>query len=315
MILTVTLNPSVDRTIELGGPLLRGQVNRASEVRNQPGGKGINVAGAIAAAGLPVLALLPGRPGDPMLTELERAGLPHLAIDVGGVIRTNITVAEPDGTTTKLNEPGTPLSADERGELGAAILDAAAGAGTVALCGSLPPGAPDDWYAELTLALAAAGKTVAVDTSGAPLLRVAQTTAGLLKPNSEELAELTGADGEELERAAGAGDPSAAAAASRELAGRTGGSVLTTLGGAGALLATPDGVWFATPPAITVRSTVGAGDSSLAGFLIAAHRGGDPATRLATAVAYGSAAAALPGTTPPNPQQIDLDAVRVTRLS
>ncbi len=93
------------------------------------------------------------------------------------------------------------------------------------------------------------------------------------------------------------------------------GGVLATLGAAGAVLVDGNGAWMATPPPITPRSTVGAGDSSLAGYLRADVGGADAPGRLRMAVAYGSAAASLPGSALPAPAQIDLDAVRVSPIS
>ncbi|WP_347954344.1 1-phosphofructokinase family hexose kinase [Gordonia aichiensis] len=315
MIVTVTANPSTDRTVELPGPLERGGVNRAVRVTDQPGGKGVNVARVVRAAGLQTLAILPARADDPFIESLREVALPHRAVAATAPVRTNITVAEPDGTTTKINDGGTQLTASTAAALHAAILAAADSAQWLALCGSLPPGLPDDWYAGLVEAASTRGARVAVDTSGAPLAAVAGARPDLLKPNADELAELTGADGGAMERAAAHGDPSAAAQASRALADRTGGSVLTTLGGAGALLTTPAGIWFAEAVPIAVRSTVGAGDASLAGYLLAHVRGGDEEDLLRSAVAHGSAAASLPGTTPPTPDLLDESAIAVTRLS
>ena len=130
-----------------------------------------------------------------------------------------------------------------------------------------------------------------------------------MKPNGEELASFTGHQTEELEA-----DPSVAADAARELVGHGVESVLVTLGPHGAVLVDATGAWHATPPPTTVVSTVGAGDSSLFGYLYGDVTGRDPDHRLALAVAYGSAAAGLPGTTIPHPQQVRPDLVQVTRL-
>ena len=119
-----------------------------------------------------------------------------------------------------------------------------------------------------------------------------------MKPNGEELASFVGGDEEAFEA-----DPATAAQAARQLVDQGVGAVLVTLGGAGACLVTAEGAWHATPPPITVVSTVGAGDSSLFGYLLGDVRGIPPAERLALAVAYGSAAASLPGTTIPEPDQ------------
>jgi 1-phosphofructokinase len=180
------------------------------------------------------------------------------------------------------------------------------------LSGSLPPGTPVDWYAELVVALRGTGARIAVDTSEAPLL--ALLAAGpaaapdLLKPNSAELAQLAGVAEEDV-----VGDREAALAAVRTLHDRGVAEVLLTLGADGALLSTADGgLWSAVPAPVTVRSTVGAGDSSLAGYLLADLSGAPPAERLRTAVAYGSAAAAMPGSALPTPALVDGDAVLVT---
>ncbi|ALG84626.1 1-phosphofructokinase family hexose kinase [Gordonia phthalatica] len=315
MILTVTANPSTDRTIELPGTLERGGVHRAVRVIDQPGGKGVNVSRVVQAAGASTLAVLPARADDPYPASLTAVSLPHLAVAVDAPVRTNITIAEADGTTTKINEAGAALGEAAAAELRSVILARAETADWLSLCGSLPPGLPDTWYADLVRDLGDRRCRVAVDTSGAPLSAVATTDVDLLKPNAHELAEIAGGDGDAMEAAAAQGDPSSVADVARIVADRTGGSVLTTLGGSGALLTTPEGTWFATAPAVTVRSTVGAGDASLAGYLIAHLRLASAADLLRSAVAHGSAAASLPGTTPPTPDVLDEDGVTVTRLS
>ena len=139
MIVTVTPNPSIDRTVTLNSVLTRGAVHRLQSVSSEPGGKGVNVARALALAGVDALAVLPASPGDPFLTLLDAAGVPAAPVPVGGAVRTNLTVTEPDGTTTKLNEAGALLDGPaltaltdavvERGrdrELGGAVRIAAA---------------------------------------------------------------------------------------------------------------------------------------------------------------------------------------------
>jgi 1-phosphofructokinase len=310
-VVTLTANPSLDRTLALPGPLHRGGVARLGVSRTEPGGKGVNVARAVAAAGVSVVPVLPADDADPIVTALRALGLPMVSVPVGAPVRTNYTLTEPDGTTTKLNEPGAPLGADTRSALTTAVRDHADPAGWIVLSGSLPPGTPVDWYADLVRALRATGARIAVDTSEAPLLALlaggADAAPDLLKPNTEELAQLAGVPEAEL-----AGDPVALLAAVDSLHARGVGQVLLTLGGDGALLSTADGDrWSARPPRITVVSTVGAGDSSLAGFVLADLAGAGPADRLRTAVAYGSGSAALPGSAVPTPDQVDPSAVAV----
>ncbi|MGI5218288.1 1-phosphofructokinase [Nocardia sp. CA-290969] len=308
MIITVTANPSIDHTVTLPESLRRGAVHRARAGLSHPGGKGINVSRVVAAADIATVAVLPGNAGDPLLAMLTDAGIDHYAVPYAGTARTNITLTELDGTTTKINEPGAALSADGLAALSDQVCRLAGAASWVVLSGSLPPGVPDEWYVDLLAMLR--GTKVAVDTSDAPLLALAADLESampqLLKPNSEELAQLTGGDPVELE------DPAAAAQAARSLVARGAEAVLATLGGAGAVLVTGDGSWHAQAPAITPRSTVGAGDAALAGYLLADLEGAAPADRLRRAVAYGSAAATLPGTGLPGPHHTDPGAVAVT---
>jgi 1-phosphofructokinase len=313
VILTLTANPSLDRTVVLAGRLERGTVIRADSVISQAGGKGVNIARACIAAGVPAIAVLPAAKDDPFVLELLAAGIDCRPVPHDGALRVNITITEPDGTTTKLNSPGPELDDAVRRDLADALRRRAAAADWVVLAGSLPPGTPPEWYAELVVLLRECGARVAVDTSDAPLRalvdRLPAAAPHLMKPNGEELASFTGDDPELLER-----DPFAAAKAARSLVESGVESVLATLGARGAVLVTAGGAWHASPPAIPVVSTVGAGDSSLFGYLLGELRGHRPEERLALAVAYGSAAAGLPGTTMPHPQQVRPDLISVRDL-
>ncbi|MEO3759278.1 1-phosphofructokinase family hexose kinase [Mycobacterium sp. B14F4] len=319
MILTVTPNPSIDRTVALASALTRGAVHRVRSVTNEPGGKGVNVARALQLAGLDAVALLPAAAHDPLIVAMTGAGIPFRCVPVDEPVRTNIAVTEPDGTTTKLNEPGATLDATTLARLTDAVVGAAEDATWVVLSGSLPPGVPEGWYAEVVGLLTDRDCRIAVDTSEGPLSALAdefgRAAPDLIKPNAEELAGLVGESAELLERAAAEGDPGPAAKAAQRLVDRGVGAVLATLGAAGAVLVDGTGSWLAVPPPVTPRSTVGAGDASLAGYLRAHVAGAEPPRRLRMAVAYGSAAAALPGSAMPAPARLDLDAVRVTTIA
>jgi 1-phosphofructokinase len=311
-VVTLTANPSLDRTLDLPGPLSEGGIVRLAGSSTEPGGKGVNVARAIAAAGGDVVSVLPAASSDPIVSALRSLGLELATVPVQTPVRTNYTLVDPAGTTTKLNEPGAPLTDTTRSALSGVLHGHAAVAQWVVLSGSLPPSTPVDWYADLVRSLRDIDARVAVDTSEAPLL--ALMSAGpdaapdLLKPNAEELAQLAGLSEDEV-----LGDPAAMLTAVRSLHDRGVAEVLLTLGGDGALLSTADGgLWSARPPEITVRSTVGAGDCSLAGYLLADLAGALPAERLRSAVAYGAASASLPGSAVPTPAQVDGPAVRVT---
>ncbi|HWJ83198.1 MAG TPA: hexose kinase [Nocardioides sp.] len=310
MIVTVTANPSVDRTVVLPGPLRRGAVQRAEAVLEHPGGKGVNISRACVASGVPTLALLPVADDDPFVAELAAVAVPFRPVPPAGPMRVNLTLTEPDGTTTKINSAGATVA--DLSALADAAADAAAAGDWVVLAGSLPPGVPDDWYADLAARLHGLGVRVAVDASEGPLLAVTRAggaAVGLLKPNAEELASVTGSDPDALEA-----DPERAADAAATLVGSVATTVLATLGAGGAVLVDASGAWHAVPPPITVASTVGAGDATLFGYLAADLRGLAPAERLASAVAYGAAAASLPGTTAPTPSDVRTAEVRVRAL-
>ncbi|SKB07380.1 1-phosphofructokinase family hexose kinase [Aeromicrobium choanae] len=301
MIVTVTANPAIDRLVSLLEPLERGAVVRSEIAHDDPGGKGINVARVLHAAGVPVTAVLPAAADEPLLAALVALGLDHRAVSVSGRLRVNLTLAEPEGVTTKVNSPGPRLDDAELAALTDALAAAVGPGDWAVLSGSLPPGVPFDWYATTTRRLQQAGARVAVDTSGAALgLTVEQSSPDLMKPNSDELAELLDCDPDEIER-----DRRHAAARAHQLREDHGvGTVLLTLGGAGAVLASAEGSWFCPPAPVTVRSTVGAGDSSLAGYLVAHVAGRSPAECLASAAVHGAAAAALPGSRLPGPSDL-----------
>ncbi len=315
MIVTVTTNPSLDRTIALAEPLRVGEVQSAAGSREDAGGKGINVARVVAAAGHATLAILPLDDGDPFGAILRATGMPVRAVPAHGATRANLTVVDATGTTTKLNLPGATRSDEEAAALVDAVVESSDGADWVVLAGSLAPGLPDDFYVRVIHALRARwgdrSPAIAVDTSGPALHAVvADGGADLIKPNEDELAELAGVT---LDPAA----PLAHAVheIARTLVPARVRAAFVTLGGHGAVLVTGDGAWHGTPPPIRVRSTVGAGDSSLAGFLLARAAGASDEECVRGGIRYGSAAASLPGTQAPAPADLPAGDVPIHHLT
>lgn len=322
MIITLTPNPSTDVTLALPATLSRGNVQRLQSYSAVAGGKGVNVSHAIAKAGLETRAIFPAGANDNFLALLAACQIPACPITVSGNVRINTAVTEPDGTTTKLNGPGPQLSPAELDALAEKLISTAqqTAASWAVLAGSLPPGTPTNWYATLTKQLheQVPGIKVAVDTSDAPLQALGKELGtakpDLIKPNSEELGQLIGADGLAWEAQAEAGDYEPVITAAKQAVQLGAAQVLVTLGAAGAVLANSDGVWLAQPAPITPVSTVGAGDCTLAGFVMASGEGKEIETALATAVAYGSAAASLPGTTIPVPAQLNIAGAKISAL-
>ncbi|ABY24859.1 1-phosphofructokinase [Renibacterium salmoninarum ATCC 33209] len=314
MIVTLTPNPSLDRTIELGMPLARGEVQRAAAAQQQPGGKGVNIARALTASDVDCLALLPGSAEDAVLVALRSQGIAHLGLPISAALRSNVTITEPDGTTTKVNEPGPTLNLQQQADLISLTVQHAREADWLVLAGSLPPGVANDFYAQLIRVvrqeLGAQAPLIAVDSSGAPFAEAVKAQPDLIKPNSEELAELTGADASQLEA-----NPELAAQIAQDLVAAGVGAVLVTLGAKGAVLASPQGAWFAQSPKVVARSTVGAGDSALAGYLLAQVQNEPEQRCVQQAVAHGAAAAALPGSSVPALVQTQPDSITVIALT
>ncbi|MGH2698162.1 MAG: 1-phosphofructokinase [Actinomycetota bacterium] len=300
MIVTLTPNPSVDRTVEVDA-LVRGSVSRATGGRVDAGGKGINIAGALAAHGHVSIAVLPsgGWEGAQLAHMLEQEGIASVEVKIAGSIRANVTIAEPDGTITKLNEPGPPLAPAEIEALIQATIDTAVGAEWVVGCGSLPPGPADDFYALLVDRLARSNTRVAIDTSGQALLKCLSAGPDVIKPNLDELSEASRRSVPTL------GD---ALDVANELREQGAGSVLASLGPHGALYVDDEHALHAEAAVDRPRSAVGAGDALLAGFL--AHRGRGPEA-LASGVAWAAAAVSLPGSRMPGPNDVDMSAVRL----
>ena len=302
MIVTLTLNPSVDRTVEVE-TLARGEVMRAQGVRVDPGGKGINVSRALSTHGRPTRAVVTvgGAEGEHLVALLRDTGIEIVPVRIHGAIRSNITVVEPDGTTTKFNEPGAELSDDELNAVFAAVKEAVQSAQWLVASGSLPPGTPAGVYADLVRSLADSGTCVAVDTSGPALEAVLAAGPALVKPNRDELAEATG---RALVTIADVVD-----AASR-LRDQGAGAVLASLGADGAVLVDDDGAIHGRTPAVPPLSSVGAGDAMLAGFLAGGGKGPEA---LIEGLAWGAAAVLQPGSGMPSPDDIDREAVRLER--
>jgi 1-phosphofructokinase len=294
MITTVTPNPSLDRTLHV--PRFEpGHVNRATATMVEPSGKGVNVALALHGVGVPVRAVLPvgGSAGHEIAMLLSDLGLDHVDVPIAGAVRSNVSLVEADGRTSKVNEPGPRLSENEIDALCATTL-AAGGVGEwVVWAGSLPGGFTPRRFAGAVADTRAAGRLVAVDSSGSALMHVLSQHGGLLphmvKPNADELAEVTNRDLETL------GD---VADAAQELVARGVRTVLVSLGRDGALLVDADlpQALHGTASVNRVVNTVGAGDAFLAGWLAAVHAGATAADALANALRFGATAVEHDGT-------------------
>lgn len=286
MITTVCLNPAFDRTIELDSFRLH-EVNRARSVRTDAGGKGINVALVLMNLGAHARCLwcAPENGRDQMRTALDRFGLCHVPIEVPGTLRTNTIFVTPEGTTD-LNESGAQMPEEQLEQVLSFCVAESRDSHFAVLTGSLPPGCPKGTYAELIRRLEV---PAVLDVAGPELLLGLEAHPFLIKPNDEELEKTLGRPVKTREDVC---------MAARELQARGAQHVLVSLGAKGAMLFADRKVYSSEALPVTVRSTVGAGDAMLAGFLYGLEQSGDFRHAFACGVAAGSAAVSMEGTQP-----------------
>lgn len=295
--LTVTCNSAVDTTHVLDR-IAVGAINRVDRVLPTPGGKGNNVARVLRTLGHEVVAtgFAGGHTGRFITDALTALGIEPAFVPVPGDSRVCLTVVEAStGRITEIREPGPVITAEDGRRLIERVVALAPTVDAVSISGSLPPGLPPGYYAELIAAVRATGVFVAFDSGGAPLRAGLLGRPDLVKPNAEELADLLGVPG------AGAPGPGLPGPGGLDLAVARRGlaelglgddaAVLLSLGADGAALITGTDIVSAVPPPVTVANTVGSGDALLAGFLDGRSRGESPTDALARAVAVGTAAA------------------------
>ncbi|CAG4908379.1 1-phosphofructokinase family hexose kinase [Acidithrix sp. C25] len=298
MIVTLTPNPSLDRTLEVPS-LINGDVIRASSTRIDAGGKGINVSRALRGFGIASEAIFPvgGLEGNQIIRLLEDELVVVRSVSIASSIRMNISIVEPGGLVTKINEPGPCLSDDEEAALITMTKIHGGGARWVVGSGTLPKGMRKDFYSRLMNELSDCGCKVAIDTSGDALNTVIPYGPTIVKPNREEL---EGFCGQEIVTLGDAID------AAKSLLAAGAKSALVSLGSHGAFYINERQLIYGEVRPSAIRSSVGAGDCLLAGFL-SAYEPGQQA--LAEALAWAGASVSLPGSVMPNRAVVDRSSV------
>lgn len=296
MIITVTMNPAVDKTLFI--PCFSvNEVNRVQSVRMDPGGKGINVSKAAQVLGADTICLgiLGGETGAYIRTALERKGLKCDMVCAEQTTRTNIKIVDLEkGTNTDINEAGEPVSDRVLEQLHQRITDLAKPGDTVVFAGKNPPGTPVDLLARWTRQLRAAGVRVCLDTVGEPMRLALQEAPSVIKPNQEELSEILGKTlATEQEVIEGAQQM---LAMGLEL-------VVVSMGGDGAVFVSEQGSIRTIVPRVPVVSTVGAGDSMMAAAACFLEKGADLKDIALWATATATAAVQVDGS---EPAKIDL---------
>ena len=295
MIVTVTLNPAIDKTLIVHA-FKTGATNRATVDRVETGGKGINVARTLKRLGCDVCATgflgADDRYGSAAM--LAEQGIDADFVAVAGDTRVNLKLIDTlAGVETEINEPGFDVPAEAIGLFMVKFRALACKASVMVLSGSLPPGTPVDLYAELIAVAHAEGVQTLLDTAAPALAHGIGARPDLVKPNRAEAEELLGmsiVDEDSLLRAA---DRILAMGARR---------VVISLGSDGAFSASSDGMWRAHPPAVIARSTVGAGDAMAAGLAYGLMKSLPAPEALRLATATSCAAAITPRPYPSSPE-------------
>ena len=271
-ILTLTLNPALDLTVRLAR-LEPGEVNRSETLLTHAAGKGVNVAQVLADLGheLTVGGFLGD--GNPQAFEalIAQRGFTDAFIRVPGETRSNIKIAEQDGRVTDINAPGPQVTEQAQSALLEKLAQIAPDFDAVVVAGSLPRGVSPQWFQGLLEQLKRCGLKVALDTSGEALRAGLKAGPWLVKPNTEELADALGNAPDAISQLHQQGVE----------------HVVVSDGAAGVSWYSPGASLHATPPKVAVASTVGAGDSLLAGMLHGLLTGDMPeqTLRRATAIA------------------------------
>ncbi|MCI0159223.1 1-phosphofructokinase family hexose kinase [Leifsonia shinshuensis] len=283
MILTVTPNPAIDLTYRVAA-LEPGETHRVAAPAVRAGGKGLNVARVIAQTGGAafVLTTAGGAPGLRLADDLESSGLPSELVPVSAPTRSSVAIVdEGSGVTTIFNESGGALSAAEWRALGEAVERLAVPATAIVGSGSLPPGAPDSFYADLVAVARRRGVPSVIDATGLPLLAASEAGADVLKPNRRELADTVGID-----------DPVDGARALLAAGARL---VLVSLGSDGMLAVSGTEVAAARLPQPLAGNATGAGDAAVAAVAASLAAGiDDPALLVRRATAWSAAAVLAP---------------------
>lgn len=296
-IVSLSLNPAIDLTYQIT-VLKHEHKSRATKTRLDPGGTGINVGRALAKLNnnSSTCSVIAGKMGEFLELMLKNELSNLYTLQVEGETRINTTVLQRTPQHQyEINAAGPTLTADQLNKISQQFLKCC-GQGIGILTGSLPPGIDDDTYSDINLKLINQGARAIIDAPVSVLKKTLSSKPFLIKPNLDELQTLTNKSLTTLEQIA---------VEARRIVQQGTTYVCVSLGEQGALLSGPDNSYYCPPPAITINSTVGAGDSMVAGLAHVFAQNNSPEQALKFAVACGAGTAMQPGTQLFLAEQID----------
>lgn len=308
-IITLTLNPAFDIHCQADffHPFCE---NFAAITHCSAGGKGVNLSRALTKNGVEnqAVLVLGEENGDSFLKSLSADGLEPALITVPGRIRENMTLHSDGGRETRISFGGFPAPSDLLPRVAALLMKEAGHDTVITVTGRNPDGLDHAEVKAMLFALKQKGARLVIDSRSFSLSDLTELKPWLIKPNQEEISQYLGRPIENFEEVR---------AAAEELYASGIENVMVSLGALGALLVCGEGTFTAAPPPVKVLSTIGAGDSTIAGFLAAANQGLCARERLRLAVAFGSAACLSVGSLPPLPENIEVlkPQVKVLKLS
>ena len=292
MIYTVTLNPAIDKTVVIEN-FSAGSVNRVKSVREDPGGKGINVSKCLQSLGAESVAamILAGDTGRKLESMLGKMEISVLSVWADGESRTNLKIIDPvKRENTDINEPGPVVTEKLLEQLKLAIGSKVQPGDIVILSGSLPAGVDRGLYGAWTAYFRSLGACVYLDADGEPMHKGMAAVPYMIKPNNDELAALLGKPSLSMEEMLAEG---------KRLHDTGIEEIVISLGGDGALFVSGDGVFCAEGLRVEVKSTVGAGDSVVAAMAYGQTKKLSREEKLRLAVAIGAGSVMQSGTQPP----------------
>lgn len=292
MIFTVTLNPAIDKTVEIPSFEL-GKVNRIATLRTDVGGKGINVSKCLKALGASsVAAAFFGRAaGDQALTYLKEIDIDTMSVRISYDTRTNTKIVDPElKINTDINEPGPVVSKEELNDLKEQIAARIKSGDILVLAGSLPRGIDVTVYKDWIEYFSAKGVLVFLDADGDCFKEAIQAAPYLIKPNQDELGSLLGI---------ALNNEEDIISAAKELLQKGIKKVVVSMGAEGALFISDQGIYRAHPLKVPVSSTVGAGDSMVAALAYCQLMGLNYENEIRLSMAMGAASVMCEGTQAP----------------